>query len=143
MIPSMSLIQALIGLWQRVTFGGDGEPEVIRATHKKLEEEARELMLALAASDYAADEKVADELADCLIVLLGMADRLGLNAYAEVVRKMAVNRARTWPKAKPGEVVRHLAEGDVITNSGRAHAFEIGGGEGCVVPAQILGSDPT
>jgi NTP pyrophosphatase (non-canonical NTP hydrolase) len=127
---SIAALQHEIGVWQRATFGGAGEPQCVRAVHKKSEEEDRELMLALAGSGYTANAEVEDELADRLILTLALADRLGVDLAAVSNRKMGINYKRRWPAPRPGEVVRHLED-------------EAAPAGGCVVPAKILGEDPT
>jgi hypothetical protein len=122
---SIDRLQSDIGRWQVETFGSpDG---VILATHQKLQEEQRELMLALSSSGYEASPEVMEEWADNMIVLLGLAARLKFSAYAAIVDKMAVNRKRSWPRSPEGAAapVKHLEQSDLV------------------VPAKLLGSDPT
>jgi NTP pyrophosphatase (non-canonical NTP hydrolase) len=42
------------------------------------------------------DPKAGEEMADVIIVLSRLADRMGSNLGLEVNKKMAINRSRTW-----------------------------------------------
>lgn len=110
---TLANVQAEISDWQRQTFGGDCSALAVQGVFKKLEKEMYELMLALAGSGYMASPEVAGELADCLILLLGIATKLRMSAAEEIETKMKVNRARRWPALKdqtPGQPVSHLEE---------------------------------
>jgi hypothetical protein len=110
----LSEMQRSIAAWQRATFG-EGDPALaVQGAQKKLEKESHELMLELVGTGYRASDRVGGEIADCLILLLGIADRLSLDSYELVAAKMAVNRARRWPALAhqtPGQPVQHLEEG--------------------------------
>ena len=74
--------QATISTWANDTFGPSGSNARVAA---RANEEMAELLRALTADD-----------ADVLIVLYRLATRLGVDLYAEVDRKMSINRAREW-----------------------------------------------
>jgi hypothetical protein len=109
----LSTLQHSIASWQRATFG-EGDPALaVQGAQKKLDKETHELMLELVGTGYRASEKVGGEIADCFILLLGIADRLRLDAYELIVGKMSVNRARRWPPVSaqtPGQPVQHIEE---------------------------------
>jgi hypothetical protein len=114
----VSETQATVYGWIQETFPGT-DPESPRKSIRALEEMV-ELCLASGASPveirYAIErainsawsisinrfehrptpDKIADEAADVLIVLYGVAGMRGFDLHAEVDRKMAVNRARRW-----------------------------------------------
>lgn len=106
--------QKTIGDWARDTFPGGDD---LSPRHcLRLLEEVAELCQAAGASggeildavtrpirDLSlhvgvpeAPQVVAEELADCAIVLAVLAGRRGVDLAAEVDRKMAINRARRW-----------------------------------------------
>lgn len=87
----MSETQATISAWAEQTFGpaGSNTRVAVRAL-----EEMTELLRCLSADDN--HPKATDEVADVVIVLQRLATRLGIDLWAEVERKMAINRGRTW-----------------------------------------------
>jgi NTP pyrophosphatase (non-canonical NTP hydrolase) len=96
--------QATIARWSRRVFG---EPESNFAIADRADDEMCELLDALDEDDN--NPEAAAEIADVVIVLYGLAARLGVDLRVEVNRKMQINRGRTWkdgqhvegpPKAK-------------------------------------------
>lgn len=83
--------QYTISAWATATFGpvGSNLSVAVRAN-----QEMAELMRALAIADT--HPKAAEEVADIVIILYRLADRLGVDLHAEIDRKMAINRGRTW-----------------------------------------------
>lgn len=57
-------------------------------------DEMAELIEALAADDRS--DAAPSEIADVVIVLYSLAERLGVDLHEQVERKMAINRARDW-----------------------------------------------
>lgn len=105
------VLQRYIGDWQRSTFGNGDSHLAVQGQQKHLEKEVHELALELVGSRYRASASVGMEVADCLILLLGMADRLGIDAFELIAAKMIINRSRKWPAIAaqtPGQPVRHL-----------------------------------
>lgn len=110
----MNETQQSIGAWARATFpGGDdlSPRHVLRLLEEVVEacdaagatwvEIIKTIMEhrpddQCSGSRYPQPEKVAEELADCQIVLFVVAERRGINLQAEVDSKMATNRARSW-----------------------------------------------
>lgn len=105
--------QQTIGAWIAATFPGT-DPESPRKSLRLLEE-AIELCFACGATPteihrttlkaigdrpdtatYREPDKIAGETADVVIVACGVADMRGFDLAAEVDKKMAINRARTW-----------------------------------------------
>lgn len=78
----LPLVQAVIGLWSRRTFP-DNTP---RGITNHFQEEAEELVKAVKSEPI---QKVGEEIADVLMLTLVLADKLGIDAYAEVERKFA------------------------------------------------------
>jgi NTP pyrophosphatase (non-canonical NTP hydrolase) len=116
----MNETQESIGRWARDTFPGGDD---LSPRHcLRLLEEVVELCLAAGAMPFEIDqcvvdelnkymdwsrthpepEKVAEEMADCEIVLQVLAERRSVNLQAEVDRKMKINRARTWDVREDG-----------------------------------------
>jgi NTP pyrophosphatase (non-canonical NTP hydrolase) len=118
--------QGSIGRWARDTFPG-GDDLSPRHCFRLLEEVV-ELCLAAGAShddvyvtaDIAGEaarkksgagylesrtetpERIAEEMADCAIVLDVLAERRGVDLRAEVDKKMSINRARRWRANRDG-----------------------------------------
>ena len=102
--------QQSVGEWIDQTFPGT-DPESPRKSIRALEEMV-ELCLASGATQTDVieaiskairatphspqPEKIAEEAADVLIVLYGVAHMRGFDLQAEIDRKMAVNRSRQW-----------------------------------------------
>lgn len=87
----MSETQESVSSWATETFGPAGSNIRVAA---RANEEMAELLRCLSADD--AHPKAAEEIADVFIVLYRLAERLGVDIFAEVDRKMQVNRQREW-----------------------------------------------
>lgn len=90
----MNTLQSLIGRWHKVTFPNATILEVV----EKLQEELNEVQV-----EWEFDGKdMAEELADCVIVLLSLAQRLDIDLESAIVDKMATNYQRVldgrWDK---------------------------------------------
>lgn len=78
--------------WQRQTFT-DATPKSCAA---HLSEETQELNAAINKNDLS---NIKEELADCLLLLFGIADRCGMNYHAieaAIIDKMMINLKRKW-----------------------------------------------
>ena len=105
----MKETQATIENWRAMTFGGRPTPinMAVRAN-----EEMAELIRAVTKPDARPDD-IADEAADVLIVLYGLARMTGFNLHDAVDRKMAINRARRWSRdPKTGRTHHVLDDGE-------------------------------
>jgi hypothetical protein len=107
--------------WSRSTFGADTERGPIGPV-KHLLKEVRDEALPLAEAfrmDAPASETTTDlhgELVDCLFLTFDAARRAGMT-YHEMLegafRKLAINKARTWPKPTSStEPVEHDRSGE-------------------------------
>lgn len=83
--------QAGIAQWRRDTFGDNITNARLAARANR---EMSELLGKLTLDP--AHPGAAEEVADVVIVLCSVMDRLGADLLDEVDRKMAVNRAREW-----------------------------------------------
>lgn len=80
--------QNTIGRWVQSDLGS-----TMAIQTKKLREEANEAIDALEQEDWA---NAAEEIADVVIVCMGIAFMLGFSVLKEINRKMRINRKRTW-----------------------------------------------
>jgi NTP pyrophosphatase (non-canonical NTP hydrolase) len=88
--------------WQRKTFPNS---TALSATFH-LEDEVKELQVDLI--NQSANAKT--ELADCFILLCGIADKMDMSYYElmfEVKAKMKINKARQWQAPDENGVIRH------------------------------------
>lgn len=83
--------QQSISQWAHETFG---DPVSNLSIAKRAEKEMKELLTSLEFLDRNTHAPV--EAADVIIVLMRLFERFGTTWQAEVDKKMAVNRARTW-----------------------------------------------
>lgn len=96
--------QETIEEWRKATFGSTSTTSRLAA---RANLEMAELIDALSVSDT--NPHAAAECADVVIVLMGVATKLGVDLLAEVEKKMAINRARKWNIAGDG-TGKHVAE---------------------------------
>lgn len=89
--------QQSVARWIRDTFGP--VPSNARIVSRANEEMA-ELLRTVTIDDSSPD--LAEEMADVVIVLYRLAERLGVSLADEIDRKMAVNRARKWERDGSG-----------------------------------------
>ena len=76
--------------------------------------EAKAMHLAEEAHEAAADPQDMLEWADCTILLLDAVRKAGYSTedlYQAVIRKMEINKNRTWGEPDENGVVRHVKEG--------------------------------
>lgn len=89
--------QMSISMWAEQTFGPVSSNARVAA---RANEEMAELLRALTADDN--HPKAPEEIADILIVLYRLANRMGVDIHNEVNRKMEINRARKWEMDNTG-----------------------------------------
>ena len=89
--------QQSISAWAVQTFGEAGSN--LRCA-ERADEEMRELLERLCLDD--AHPKAAEEIADVVIPLFRLAERLGVDLLDEVDKKMAINRTRRWRRDGTG-----------------------------------------
>ncbi len=83
--------QSSIAAWIAATFGRVTSNARIVS---RANEEMAELLRCVTIDDAHPD--LAEEMADIIIVLCRLAERLGVDLHEQIARKMAVNRARKW-----------------------------------------------
>ena len=83
--------QGSVSMWADETFGA---PSSNMSIGTRANEEMAELLRALAKGK--SNDEVATEVADVVIVLYRLADRLGVDLGEAIDRKMRINRARRW-----------------------------------------------
>lgn len=110
-MPTLDELQADIGDWARKTF-----PQATdTGTAMHLQREVSELLALCHVADFGpigADiNMIAEESADCLILLLNLANRIGFSLADAVTQKMQVNRARQWGQPDAEGVVEHIRAG--------------------------------
>lgn len=88
--------QRTVARWARETFG----PATNMRAATRANEEMAELLKAFAIDEH--HPKAPEEMADILICMYRIAENLGVDLNAEVVKKMAINRARTWATDESG-----------------------------------------
>lgn len=96
---------ATIATWANATFGASPSN---MSTFERARKEWTELERKLEAND--ADPEAVTEIADVVIVLQRIAAAHGKDLYAEIDRKMAINRARKWELTGDGHG-QHVEEG--------------------------------
>lgn len=106
---------ARIAAWQRETFPQGTAQSCMAHLARECEELAHALGNGL--SDEAAEES-----ADCLLLLVGIADRAGFDLLQSAEHKLAKNKGRTWGKPDAQGVVEHVranAKTEVGNDGGR------------------------
>lgn len=89
--------QFTISEWAEKTFGPVGSNARVCA---RANEEMAELLRALTSDDD--DLEASEEIADIVIVLYRLADRLGVDLHECVDHKMLINRTRVWKRDDTG-----------------------------------------
>ena len=84
-------LQKEISKWAEATFGSVGSNMSVATRANK---EMSELLQSLTEDDWS--PKAAEEVADVVMVLMRLADRMGFSVEAEVQRKLAINKSRQW-----------------------------------------------
>lgn len=96
----MKKLQKDISKWQRETFGSNWKHAYGLFHH--LREEVGEVGKA-----YYDLKKLPEELADCVILLIGIADAYDINLEKAVKDKMKLNKKRVWHKPNKKGVIKH------------------------------------
>lgn len=91
----MKWTQVSITGWSTQTFGN----RTALATAVRMNKEVAELLSAL---ENGEDDVARKEVADVAIVLMQVAQRLGIDLDTEVQKKMDINEKRTWRKMEDG-----------------------------------------
>ena len=94
--------QKTISQWAEETFGPASSNARVAA---RVNEEMAELLRALTVNDN--NPKAGEEMADIIIVMSRLAERMGFDLVAEVDKKMAINRERTWARDGSGHGYHH------------------------------------
>jgi len=102
----MKKLQASVSKWQNKTFGNNKEHLLGLTRHLKREVEELECLLYPVGS-LSSYENIKSEVADCLIVLIGIADGLGLDLEKSVKEKMRENKKRKWKSPDKDGVIEH------------------------------------
>ena len=96
---SVDLACADVIEWQRSTFPVEAREDAL-AMARKLSEECLELCEAVALERSLCD--VAAELADVLIVAIGLADGQGIDLASEIRAKLEINKRRRYVRSEDG-----------------------------------------
>lgn len=97
---AIDLLQEYVGDWGKKTFGQDNPDAIV----EHLLDEALELREAIKKDGPTA---IRNEAADVLILLFGIAHRLGFDLGQAVVTKMMENKTRSWGAPDSRGVIRH------------------------------------
>ena len=89
--------QQTISQWADATFGNAGSNIRVAA---RANEEMAELLRALSVDDN--NKMAPEEIADVVIVLYRLADRMGIDLHGTIDLKMRVNRQRKWKRDGSG-----------------------------------------
>lgn len=96
-MSDLYIFQCEVGRWGRETFGNEAQRAGALVAHL-----SREVI------ELAESPQDPSEAADCLILLLGLADVMGYDLLAEAEKKMEINRGRTWGCPDGSGVVEHV-----------------------------------
>jgi len=106
MTPTLSDLQLAVGNWGAVTFPGATYEQMLA----HLSEEVNELAFAIV---YNAPESIAEETADCLLLLLHVAYKTGFDLFEAASRKHTINLNRRWMVPPGLTYAKHVEpEGD-------------------------------
>ena len=100
--------------WSQETFGPDkerGPLGPLKHLQKEAGEAVREAEKLTNLEPGQSMEALREEIADCLFLVFDAARRAGMSyaaLTAECKRKLAKNKARTWPKPTSDEPVEHV-----------------------------------
>lgn len=99
----MNKLQANIQHWQKKTFPNSDSA----AKYNHLIKETLELKEALINKDH---KNIREELADCMILLIGIAGCNNIDITEAASEKMEINKNRKWGIPDKNGVVLHLKE---------------------------------
>lgn len=94
MVETMDVLQQEIGAWADKTFPDQTDHRVMAHLREEFEELAG--CVAASAVGPVLIDDLAVEIADCMILLLCLADRLNVSTDLAIREKMRINRERTW-----------------------------------------------
>lgn len=101
-------LQEETGTWGDITFP-QGTPRAVMAhLSDEIQELAAEVELFMASPAPTNGAALAEEAADCLLLLYHLAHKCGFDLEAEARRKLEKNRQRTWGEPDARGVVRHV-----------------------------------
>lgn len=102
-ISEMSLTNIMAGIseWQDKTFSGQNS--LSKAAH--LNKEVHELIIEITRRRQSGIE---EELADCAILLMGIAAQYKVDLQFSIHKKMTANRLRKWKPADENGVIEHV-----------------------------------
>ena len=101
----MKNLQNKIGKWQNKTLGDSNKRPVAILAH--LKREVIELEKILVYTLKANKKEIGRELADCAILLVGLAEAFNIDLETAVNEKTQVNRERKWKKPDQQGVIEH------------------------------------
>lgn len=103
-MSDLDALQQTVGEWGTRTFPKSSPVSI--ALH--LRDEANELV-----SEVPDGDEIAEEAADCLLLLLHLAHRCGFSLFDAAVAKATINERRTW-QTEPNErgYMSHIEEGE-------------------------------
>ena len=106
-ITTLSWIQSSIASWQNKTFGDSKDRPLSIFIHLKKEIQELGSEIRHRRNSIFIDGKLESELADCFILLVGLAEAFGINLEKAVLSKMEVNKRRKWQKPDNEGVIEH------------------------------------
>ena len=95
--PNCSAFQREVSEWAAKTFPHQTPRSKISHLRKEIEE-------------LADDDGNGEEMADCFILLLNLAEMAGVDLMTEAQRKMEINRNRTWGAPDADGVCQHIPQ---------------------------------
>lgn len=95
------MLQKRIDNWQRKTFPSSNELSKIKHLKKEIDE------LEEAIKEGHSKKEIAHEIADCVLLLFGIAGLQGINLLKAVRNKLKINMKRKWGKPDKDGVYFH------------------------------------
>jgi NTP pyrophosphatase (non-canonical NTP hydrolase) len=106
-ISDMAQVQEDVHAWSAATFPKQTLASVVTHLHAEVDE----LHAAVASAEVGRWRRMKEELADCAILVLGMAERVGVDLHRAVLEKLAIKQGPDLdrqrgglPRARQGEV---------------------------------------
>jgi NTP pyrophosphatase (non-canonical NTP hydrolase) len=96
----MRYLQAEVSSWQKKTFGTNRSH--VKGLIRHLKKEVNEEVIIAKTK-----KQMQEELADCIILLIGIADAYKIDLEFAVQKKMSENLNREWKKANKYGVIEH------------------------------------
>lgn len=106
----MRKLQQLVSKWQNKTFGSNWTHAngIYNHLKKEIEELGRASKVLAYGNKTNANIELKKELADCQILLIGLADAFGVNLEKAVKDKMKENKQRKWNQPDKDGVIQHI-----------------------------------